>query len=102
MHEKWSTAILKELMEVAGGDPWRQWKLEATAAGLPLVAGEGNEDRVVKRPARIPLPSLTAFRKIQMGEQPRTLDSVSSHPAEQEIPIPPPPKSKAGARVLSF
>jgi len=65
MHEKWSTAILKELMEVAGGDPWQQWKLESTAAGLPLVTGEENEDRVVKQPTRIPPPSLTAFRTMQ-------------------------------------
>ena len=89
-------------MEVAGGDPWRQWKLEATAAGLPLVSGEESEDRVIKRPTPIPLPSLTAFRMKQgtkMVGQPPTLD-LGEEP--KEVPTPPPPKSKAGARVLSF
>ncbi|KAG6916921.1 hypothetical protein DXG01_004682 [Tephrocybe rancida] len=62
MHEKWSTTILKELMEVAGGDPWVKWKLEATAAGIPVIPGEENERATVKRSTRTPLPSLNAFR----------------------------------------
>ncbi|KAG6829900.1 hypothetical protein H0H92_003033 [Tricholoma furcatifolium] len=62
MHEKWSTTILKELMEVAGGEPWAKWKLEATAAGIPVVPGEENERKVVKRPTPSPLLSLNAFR----------------------------------------
>ncbi|KAG6841627.1 hypothetical protein C0991_009052 [Blastosporella zonata] len=63
MHEKWSTTILKELMEVAGGTPWAKWKLEALAAGIPVVPGEEKEHTVVKRTTTpTPLPSLNAFR----------------------------------------
>ncbi|KAF8238685.1 hypothetical protein L208DRAFT_1240979 [Tricholoma matsutake] len=77
MHEKWSTTILKELMELAGGDPWRQWKVESASAGLPLVPGEENEHRVAKRTS-VQLPSLKQFRAsippppIQESESQRT------------------------------
>ena len=87
MHEKRSAVILKELVEVTGGDPWGQLKLEATAAGLqvPLVAGEENEDRVVERPTRIPLP--TAFQTIQKMKM---VGQILHPEAEREqIPIPP-------------
>ncbi|KAF8060863.1 hypothetical protein FPV67DRAFT_310636 [Lyophyllum atratum] len=63
MHEKWSTTILKELMEVAGGEPWAKWKVEAAAAGLPLIPGEEAENLVVKRPAATRLPSLKVYRE---------------------------------------
>ncbi|KAG6830853.1 hypothetical protein H0H87_006913 [Tephrocybe sp. NHM501043] len=62
MNEKWSTTILKELMEVAGGEPWAKWKLEALAAGIPVVPGEENEKVIVKRTTSTPLPTLKAFR----------------------------------------
>ncbi|KAG6899336.1 hypothetical protein C0993_011124 [Termitomyces sp. T159_Od127] len=62
MHEKWSTTILKELMEVAGGESWTKWKREAQASGRPVVPGEENENKVVKRPTPESLPSLKAFR----------------------------------------
>ena len=99
MHEKRSAVILKELVEVTGGDPWGQLKLEATAAGLqvPLVAGEENEDRVVERPTRIPLPSSTAFQTIQKMNKP-----YIQKRSENRFLYPPSPKSKAGARVLSL
>ncbi|KAF5376894.1 hypothetical protein D9615_007201 [Tricholomella constricta] len=62
LHEKWSSTILKELMELAGGEPWAKWKAQAAASGLPVVPGEENEHRVVNRPTRTPLPSLKVFR----------------------------------------
>ncbi|KAG5337488.1 hypothetical protein C0989_009524 [Termitomyces sp. Mn162] len=62
MHEKWSTTILKELMEVAGGEPWKKWEQEARASGQPVVPGEENERNIVKRPTLEPLPSLNVFR----------------------------------------
>ncbi|KAG5643813.1 hypothetical protein DXG03_009589 [Asterophora parasitica] len=62
LHEKWSSTILKELMELAGGEPWAKWKAEAATKGLPVVAGEENEGKAVKRPTRTPLPSLKTFR----------------------------------------
>ncbi|KAF9446773.1 hypothetical protein P691DRAFT_653951, partial [Macrolepiota fuliginosa MF-IS2] len=40
MDNKWSTAIIREIMEAAGGDPWREYKKQRTAEGLPLLPGE--------------------------------------------------------------
>ncbi|KAG6820136.1 hypothetical protein H0H93_005011 [Arthromyces matolae] len=62
MHEKWSSAILKELMDVAGGEHWKQWKREALSAGKPIVPGEENETKVIKRTRKTTLPTLDEFR----------------------------------------
>lgn len=40
---KWSTSITKELMDLAGGDPWKEYKAAAQAAGLPTLPGEEKE-----------------------------------------------------------
>ncbi|KAG6874139.1 hypothetical protein C0995_005556 [Termitomyces sp. Mi166 len=89
MHEKWSTTILKELMEVAGGEPWAKWKKEAQGSGQPVVPGEENEKKVVKRPTLKPLPSLKVFR-------------AALPLPRQEAPIPPPasaPKTGVSAAL---
>ncbi|KAI6137406.1 hypothetical protein F5141DRAFT_1080992 [Pisolithus sp. B1] len=46
MSHKWSTTITKELMDVAGGDAWKAYKMAALKAGHPLLPGEERE-RVV-------------------------------------------------------
>jgi len=43
MTNKWSTAIAKELMDLAGGDPWKAYKAAALAAGQPILPGEEKE-----------------------------------------------------------
>jgi small subunit ribosomal protein S25 len=43
MSNKWSTTIAKELMDLAGGDPWKEHKAAAQAAGLPILPGEETE-----------------------------------------------------------
>ncbi|KAJ7494563.1 hypothetical protein B0H11DRAFT_2002383 [Mycena galericulata] len=43
LHAKWSTAIVRELMESAGSPAWVRWKAEAARAGLPLVSGAEHE-----------------------------------------------------------
>ena len=40
---KWSTTIAKELMDLAGGEPWRAYKASALAAGHPVLPGEEKE-----------------------------------------------------------
>jgi small subunit ribosomal protein S25 len=40
---KWSTSITKELMDLAGGDLWKEYKAAAQAAGLPILPGEEKE-----------------------------------------------------------
>ncbi|KIM39125.1 hypothetical protein M413DRAFT_37241, partial [Hebeloma cylindrosporum] len=39
LQDKWSTTILKELMDLAGGDPWKQHVAEATRTGVPVLPG---------------------------------------------------------------
>ncbi|THU88455.1 hypothetical protein K435DRAFT_617283, partial [Dendrothele bispora CBS 962.96] len=43
LSSKWSTTILKELLDLSGGEPWRKWKREALEKGVPLVPGEESE-----------------------------------------------------------
>jgi len=45
MDNKWSTTIIREIMEAAGGDPWREYKKQRTAEGLPLLPGEEGEHK---------------------------------------------------------
>ncbi|KAJ7032508.1 hypothetical protein C8F04DRAFT_899229, partial [Mycena alexandri] len=37
LHAKWSTAIVRELMDLAGAPSWVRWKAEAARTGVPLV-----------------------------------------------------------------
>jgi len=54
LQDKWSTTIVKELMDVAGCSSWQKWKEEASELGLPVVPGEEREGRkVAKKPQRI-------------------------------------------------
>ncbi|KAJ6614923.1 hypothetical protein B0H10DRAFT_2043216 [Mycena sp. CBHHK59/15] len=39
LHAKWSSAILRELMDTAGSAAWTRWKDEAARTGVPLVPG---------------------------------------------------------------
>jgi hypothetical protein len=55
LSNKWSTVIVKELMERAGGASWAEWKVSARAAGLPLVPGEQSEKLKGKAPPKVVL-----------------------------------------------
>ncbi|KAF8736084.1 hypothetical protein AX14_000883 [Amanita brunnescens Koide BX004] len=67
MQQKWSTAILKELMDLAGDDSWGHWKSHARASGQPIVPGEENEASVVASADGAVLPTLKAFRAAQIS-----------------------------------
>ncbi len=67
MHAKWSTAIAKELMDVAGIDAWRKYKSSADAAGRPLFPGEENERSILSSPDET-LPTLEEFRNSPEGK----------------------------------
>jgi len=65
LHDKWSTTILKELMTIAGGDPWKKYVAESTTAGLPPIIGLGTQHEMMKSEVERdtePLPSLKEFR----------------------------------------
>jgi hypothetical protein len=49
LQDKWSTTIVKELMDVAGCSSWQKWKEEASELGLPVVPGEEREGRKVAK-----------------------------------------------------
>lgn len=69
MHDKWSTAIAKELMDTAGADAWRRYKQNTLSNGQPIFEGEENESRV--RRSDVPeadLPSLNEFKASPEGK----------------------------------
>ena len=49
MEKKWSSVIVKELMDLAGGDAWQQHKAAATAAGQPILPGEEERERALEK-----------------------------------------------------
>jgi len=48
MHQKWSATILKELMSVAGGDPWKVHVAEAKRTGMPILPGEEIHEKAAR------------------------------------------------------
>ncbi|EKM83348.1 hypothetical protein AGABI1DRAFT_110018 [Agaricus bisporus var. burnettii JB137-S8] len=46
VNKKWSTTILREIMDTAGGDPWREYKQRQHEEGLPLLPGEDKAARM--------------------------------------------------------
>lgn len=96
LHDKWSSTILKELMTIAGGDPWKKYVAESTAAGLPPVFGEAFQQGIMKSEVKREvkdtelLPSLNEFRaKNPPTEKPdvdKSLTPKSSSPPEVSTP----------------
>ncbi|KAJ6494616.1 hypothetical protein C8R47DRAFT_1043003 [Mycena vitilis] len=43
LHAKWSTAIVRELMDSVESPSWERWKTEAARTGLPLIPGTEHE-----------------------------------------------------------
>ncbi|EDR08318.1 uncharacterized protein LACBIDRAFT_327445 [Laccaria bicolor S238N-H82] len=87
MHEKWSTAIVKEVMEAAGGDAWQTYKVEAEAAGREVVPGEAGEKSVLVSSGKTKgelLPGLDEFRKAL-----RVKTSATATPSKANPSIPP-------------
>ncbi|KAL4069024.1 hypothetical protein V8B97DRAFT_1965126 [Scleroderma yunnanense] len=74
MSKKWSTAIVKELMDLAGGDPWRAYKAAALAAGHPILPGEENE-RLTAKTSKKPTP-----RKEQQQDSEAKVEEMLSAP----------------------
>lgn len=96
LHDKWSTTILKELMTIAGGDPWKKYVAESMTAGLPPVIGEGTQHKMMKNEVERkgkdtgPLPSLKEFRaRNPPTEKPNTVNaSISESSTPSTTPTP--------------
>ncbi|KAF8207296.1 hypothetical protein K438DRAFT_1517363, partial [Mycena galopus ATCC 62051] len=43
LHGKWSTAIVRELMDSVTSPAWERWKAEAARTGVPLIPGSEHE-----------------------------------------------------------
>ncbi|KAJ6544855.1 hypothetical protein DFH09DRAFT_990443 [Mycena vulgaris] len=56
LHARWSTAIVRELMDSAGSPAWARWKAEVARSGLPLVPGAEPEAGEI-----IPVPTPPRF-----------------------------------------
>lgn len=88
LQQKWSTSILKEVMEVAGGDPWKKWKEEAAESGRPLVPGEENEGLIKPTHPRIPLPSLKTYLASKPPPKPKKekgVDQAKEQGSDPEV-----------------
>ncbi|KAG1741784.1 uncharacterized protein EDB91DRAFT_1222099 [Suillus paluster] len=83
MSNKWSTSIAKELMDLAGGDSWKEYKAAAQAAGLPILPGEENE-------------RLAAAKKRTPKSNPRSPENLEAM-VENMLSSPERPKTGAAA-----
>ncbi|KAF8816711.1 hypothetical protein BYT27DRAFT_7076705 [Phlegmacium glaucopus] len=96
LDNKWSTTILKELMTIAGGDPWKKHVATSTAAGLPTVIGEAFQRKMMKsederdvEDTEPPLPSLKEFR----AKNPPTEKPDAGKPSTSKSSSPPKPST---------
>lgn len=86
MSKKWSTAIVKELMDLAGGDPWKSYKSAALTSGHPILPGEEKERLTgAAKGHKNPLPRM---------EQPLDLE------AKVEEMLSAPDRAKTGAAAI--
>ncbi|EIW86243.1 hypothetical protein CONPUDRAFT_114374 [Coniophora puteana RWD-64-598 SS2] len=69
MEKKWSSVIVKELMDLAGGDAWAQHKAAATAAGQPILPGEEERQKALET---VKLQRATRAAQPKVPERPRT------------------------------
>jgi len=87
LDDKWSTTILKELMTIAGGDPWKKHVAASKAAGLPPVFGEAFQQGIIKSEVEQkvkgdtePLPSLKEYRAKNPPTEKPDVDKSSTPP----------------------
>ncbi|KDR68665.1 hypothetical protein GALMADRAFT_256438 [Galerina marginata CBS 339.88] len=59
MQDKRSTTILKELMDVAGGDPWKRHVVESQKSGMPVLSAEREKENLSGKT----LPTLQEYLK---------------------------------------
>ncbi|KAF4584534.1 hypothetical protein EYR40_004530 [Pleurotus pulmonarius] len=85
LHGKWSTTIVRELMDTAGARSWFAWKEESAATGSPLLRGEERAPEQVEASPK-PLPSLAAFRARHGQDTSTKVDGSASVPPQGSQP----------------
>jgi small subunit ribosomal protein S25 len=105
LDNKWSTTILKELMTIAGGDPWKKHVAASTAAGLPPVFGDAFQQGVIKSEVERkvkkntePLPSLKEYRAKNPPTEKPVVDKSSMPPGVSTSSTTSTSSSKSGKR----
>ncbi|KAJ7158945.1 hypothetical protein C8R46DRAFT_907265, partial [Mycena filopes] len=74
LHSKWSTAIVRELMDLAGAPSWLRWKAEAARTGVPLVPGAEQEPQVFAEDVPEPRFTLDEWRAKHSRKERRRLE----------------------------
>ncbi|KAF5361664.1 hypothetical protein D9758_007302 [Tetrapyrgos nigripes] len=101
LNNKWSTTILKELMEVSGGDAWQKWKRTAQSEEKPVVPGEKNETSSLSNDSgsNVTLLSYAAFRAANpIKPKEKTQAKATENDAAKE-PVKPTQKKVKGGKV---
>ena len=80
MSNKWSTTIAKELMDLAGGEPWKTYKSAALAAGHPILPGEEKERLAQITKRRKPADTTTSSSPEELEAQVQEMLSAPSRP----------------------
>jgi small subunit ribosomal protein S25 len=65
LDEKWSTTIVRELMDLAGGTAWAEWKSHALETGIPVVPGEESAGRPLPKKLALPPPTLAPWELVR-------------------------------------
>ncbi|KAF9221296.1 hypothetical protein BS17DRAFT_785682 [Gyrodon lividus] len=90
MTNKWSTTIAKELMDLAGGDPWKAYKAAALAAGHPVLPGEEKER----------LTQLAKARKNNMANTQQKKETQEEMETKVQEMLNAPDRPKTGAAAI--
>ncbi|KAF7375066.1 L51-S25-CI-B8 domain-containing protein [Mycena sanguinolenta] len=106
LHGKWSTAIVRELMDSVATPSWERWKAEAARTGIPLIPGSEHEPEA--RSDEKPEPQ---FSFDQWRQQPRKVrrrretgevkEDVVQAKQEDAAVAAPPPEPLTEAQILA-
>jgi len=66
MDDKSSSKILKEVMSIVGGDPWKKYVEESEKTGTPIVADKTRDNKLVEKKS---FPNLWEFRKANADKE---------------------------------
>jgi small subunit ribosomal protein S25 len=106
LHEKWSSTILRELMDTAGGTAWETWKAERLVAGEPIVEGEEKHKEAEKLLRRRPVPpsleEWTVKKEMEAkAKEERKIEEERKREEAEEVELMPErPRPRTGAAAV--
>ncbi|KAJ7274577.1 hypothetical protein B0H12DRAFT_1006866, partial [Mycena haematopus] len=110
LYGKWSTAIVRELMDSVASPSWERWKAEAARTGVPLIPGSEREPTTPEvRSEETPEPRFSFNEWRQQSRKARRRrenteakeDVAQTKREDSEVAAPPQPEPLTEAEILA-